>query len=196
MKTFSVRYRRVLSVTFAVVAGMTPLGFAQSANHVQLAKAANTNPVPAVYQRWVDEDVRWIIKPDERAAFLQLTTDDARDQFIEHFWNQRDPTPVTVENEFKEEYYRRIAYSNAHFATSRQGWQSDRGHIYIVYGPPDGIRQEKVDGNPAEAWHYNLFSASTTILTNEKLPPGGKADLEFVDKCKCNDYRLTTPELP
>src|SRR5713226_8687828 len=76
------------------------------------------------YRAWVEEDVHWIISPEERAAFEKLATDDERDQFVEQFWSRRDPTPGTVENEYKEEHYRRLAYSNVHFAAKGAGWKT------------------------------------------------------------------------
>src|SRR5882724_7647128 len=81
------------------------------------------------YKKWLDEDVRWIISDEERSAFKQLSNDEERDQFIESFWQRRDPTPDTVENEFKEDHYARIAYANEHFAAGIPGWKSDRGRI-------------------------------------------------------------------
>src|SRR5579859_4177425 len=87
--------------------------------------------------RWLNEDVAYIITEDERTAFNQLRTDDERDQFVEQFWLRRDPTPDTVENEYKEEHYRRIAYANEHFASGIPGWKTDRGRMYIRFGPPD-----------------------------------------------------------
>ena len=68
-------------------------------------------------------------------AFKRLQTDEEREQFIEQFWLRRDPTPDTVENEFKEEHYRRIAYANEHYASGIPGWKTDRGRIYIMYRP-------------------------------------------------------------
>jgi len=95
----------------------------------------------APYQRWLNEDVVYIIADVERAAYLKLTNDEEREHFIEQFWERRNPTPGAAENAFKVEHYRRIAYANEHFGTrsGRQGWQTDRGYIYIVYGPPDEI---------------------------------------------------------
>src|SRR3974390_2029168 len=87
------------------------------------------------YKKWLDEDVRWIITDEEKSAFMQLSNDEERDQFIEAFWARRDPTPDTEENEFKEDHYARIAYANEHFAAGIPGWKTDRGRIYIVYGP-------------------------------------------------------------
>jgi len=91
------------------------------------------------YRKWLDEDVAYIIEDGERTAYLKLVTDDERENFIEQFWKRRDPTPDTVQNEFKEEHYRRIAFANEHFASAVAGWKTDRGRIYITYGPPDAI---------------------------------------------------------
>lgn len=139
------------------------------------------------YQRWLDEDVRWIITPEERTAFLQFSKDDDRDRFIEAFWLRRDPTPGTAENEFKEEHYRRIAYANVHFAQEVPGWKTDRGRIYIVYGPPEGIKTDSArsSGDPAkptQVWHYHSI-----------MGYGQNVDLDFVDVCRCGDYRLEAP---
>ena len=83
----------------------------------------------------------------------RLQTDDEREQFIEQFWLRRDPTPGTVANEAKEEYYRRIGYANRHFSTRMPGWLTTRGRYYIVFGPPDEI--ENV--NHTQTWVYHRF---------------------------------------
>ena len=95
--------------------------------------------VSKTYKKWLDEDVRWIITDEEQKAFKLLSNDEERDQFIEAFWQRRDPTPDTVENEFKEEHYRRMAYANEHFAAGIPGWKTDRGRIYIMYGPAERL---------------------------------------------------------
>src|ERR1017187_6602225 len=136
------------------------------------------------YQRWLDEDVRWIITDEERAAFLRLSKDEDRDRFIEAFWLRRDPTPGTVENEFKEEHYRRIAYANEHFSAGIPGWKTDRGRIYITYGPPDE-KESHPAGNatsavPNEQWLYHLIAGVGTNVI-----------IEFVDPDKTGEYRMT-----
>src|SRR5579871_2706479 len=68
-------------------------------------------------QKWVDEDVAYIITDQERAAWKRLKTDEEREQFIEQFWLRRDPTPDTIDNEYRDEHYERIAYANEHFAS-------------------------------------------------------------------------------
>src|SRR5437764_12015005 len=89
------------------------------------------------YSKWLNEDVRWIVTDQERKDFLKLEDAKARDEFINEFWEHRSSTPGSEHNAFKEEHYRRLAFANNHFAARTPGWETDRGHIYIVYGPPD-----------------------------------------------------------
>jgi GWxTD domain-containing protein len=114
--------------------------------------------LPPVYQKWLDTDVVYIITSQEREVFLKLKTDRERDSFIEAFWKQRDPTPGTPENEFKLEHYRRITYANERLGreTTRPGWQTDRGRIYILLGPPTDISdiQGSAAVQPAQIWYY------------------------------------------
>lgn len=147
------------------------------------------------YKKWLDQEVVYIITDDERTAFLGMTTNEEREQFIEQFWLRRDPTPDTVENEYKEEHYLRIAYTNERFSVGAPGWMSDRGHIYILHGPPDQIDSHPTGGlynegptegtrmvtvYPYERWTYRyLENVGTNIM------------LEFVDKNSTGDYRLT-----
>jgi GWxTD domain-containing protein len=148
------------------------------------------------YKRWLNEDVVYIITPEELTAFKRLTNDEERDQFIEQFWLRRDPTPDTPENEFREEHYRRIAAANEKFPAGRQGWRTDRGRIYIIWGPPDEIERHPTGGYynrpmeegggdtstfPFEDWHYRNLEGIGQDIT-----------LEFVDPCICNDYHLTS----
>ena len=102
-----------------------------------VAVAQNQQPTP--YQNWVDQDVLYLISVEERSAFMKLTTDDERNQFIEQFWLRRDPTPDTEANEMKIEHYRRIRYATERFKDIEPGWMTDRGRTYIIYGPPDEI---------------------------------------------------------
>jgi GWxTD domain-containing protein len=147
------------------------------------------------YKKWLDQDVIWIITDEERSAFKQLSNDEERDNFIEAFWQRRDPTPDTAENEFKEEHYRRIAYANEHFPAGIPGWKTDRGRIYIVFGPADEIESHPSGGSyerpmeegggststyPFEQWRYRYI---------EDI--GQEVIIEFVDKCMCNDYHMT-----
>jgi GWxTD domain-containing protein len=100
-------------------------------------KPRNVKPeLKKAYKDWLDKDVTYIITDEERKAFKKLATDDERERFIEEFWRRRDPDPDTDENEFKEEYYERIAYANEHFSSGIPGWKTDRGRIWIMYGKP------------------------------------------------------------
>jgi GWxTD domain-containing protein len=147
------------------------------------------------YKKWLDEDVRWIITDEEQKAFKNLANDEERDQFIEQFWLRRNPNPDSPDNEFRDELYARIAYSNEHFAAGKPGWMTDRGHIYIAYGKPDSIDSHPSGGNynrpmeegggntstyPFEIWHYRYLEGV-----------GDNIDIEFVDSCMCGDYHAT-----
>ena len=147
------------------------------------------------YRKWLNEDVSYIITDEERAAFKRLQTDEEREQFIENFWLRRDPTPDTVENEFKEEHYRRIAYANEHYASGIPGWKTDRGRIYIVYGPPDEIEDHSSGGfyerppeegggetstYPFQQWRYRYVDGI-----------GNNVVLEFVDPSMSGEFHLT-----
>ena len=146
-------------------------------------------------RKWLDEDVSYIITNEERTAFKALKTDEEREQFIEQFWLRRDPTPDTVDNEFKEEHYARIAYANERFASGIPGWKTDRGRIYIIWGKPDEIESHPSGGTydrpiedgggttstfPFEIWRYRYIEG----IGNEVL-------LEFVDPSMSGEYRMT-----
>ena len=135
------------------------------------------------YRRWLQEDVVYIITPEELAAFNRLTSDAERETFIEQFWLKRDPTPGTPKNEFKEEHYRRIAYANERYRANQPGWKTDRGRVYIIFGPPDEIESHPAGGQgayPHEIWRYRYISNV-----------GQNIEMEFVDKSMTGDYRLT-----
>lgn len=147
------------------------------------------------YRKWLSEDVGYIITDEERTAFKRLATDDERQQFIEQFWLRRDPTPDSAENEFKEEHYRRIAYANERYASGIPGWKTDRGRIYITFGPPAEIESHPSGGTyerpieegggttstyPFEKWRYRWIEGI-----------GNDVNIEFVDPTMTGEYRMT-----
>lgn len=154
------------------------------------------------YKRWISGPISYIITPEERSAFKKLTTDDERESFIETFWERRNPNPGDPENEFKEEFYRRIAYANEHFASGIPGWRSDRGRIYIMYGPPD--EQDNHDSGGTYVANPNELPYAGPGASNEMttypfedwyyhyIPGiGENVKLEFVDPTMTGEYRLT-----
>ncbi|PYX89542.1 MAG: GWxTD domain-containing protein [Acidobacteria bacterium] len=147
------------------------------------------------YKKWLNEDVRYIITPEEEQTFKQLSNDEERDVFIENFWLRRDPTPDTPENEFKEEHYRRIAYANEHFAAGIPGWRSDRGRMYIQYGPPDEIDSHPSGGTYQRPMDEGGGSTSTYPFEDWRWRYiegiGQEVIVEFVDTCQCGDYHMT-----
>jgi GWxTD domain-containing protein len=146
------------------------------------------------YKDWLNEDVAYIITEEERKAFKKLQTDEEREQYIEAFWRRRDPDPDTDENEYKEEYFERIAYSNEHFASGIPGWKTDRGRIYIMFGKPDekeshpsggSYQREIYEGGggtstyPFEKWFYRYIEGV-----------GSGVEIEFVDPTGSGEYRI------
>jgi GWxTD domain-containing protein len=146
------------------------------------------------FDKWLREDVVYVISREEREVFLSLTTDDERERFIEQFWHRRDPDPRTGVNEFREEHYRRIAYANERFTSGEPGWKTDRGRIYITHGPPDQIEPRPSGGPherpiwqgggttvtfPYEVWRYRRIEGV-----------GEDIILEFIDPSYSGQYKL------
>src|SRR5882724_10421578 len=160
-----------------------------------MTKPRNVKPeLKKAYKDWLEKDVTYVITDEERKAFKKLTTDEERENFIEEFWRRRDPDPDTDENEFKEEYYERIAYANEHFASGIPGWKTDRGRIWIMYGKPDERETHPMGGNydrpstegggststyPFEDWFYRYLAGV-----------GSGVEIEFVDPTGSGEYRI------
>jgi GWxTD domain-containing protein len=149
----------------------------------------------SAYRQWLTEDVTYIISPDERNAFLQLDTNEEREQFIEQFWLRRSNNPDLPDNDFKEEHYRRIAYANEHYASGIPGWKTDRGRMYIMWGPADEVESHPTGGTydrpmeegggststyPWETWRWRYLEGI-----------GENVILEFVDPSGSGEYHLT-----
>lgn len=187
-----------LAVAFLTLIFVVPPGLAQktgNAGQDPTEKPRNVKPeLKKAYKEWLDKDVTYIITDEERKAFKKLETDDERERFIEEFWRRRDPDPDTDENEYREEYYERIAYSNEHFASGIPGWKTDRGRIYIMYGKPD----EKESHPAGGAYHreINEGGGSTSTYPFERwwyryLPGvGSGVEIEFVDPTGSGEYRI------
>jgi GWxTD domain-containing protein len=193
----------VLFILVVSIAVLLPFGLSVQASpkkekltkQEKRRRKAAQEEMSSAYKHWVDEEVPYIITPEERAAWKKLSTDEEREQFIEAFWARRNPNPGSPENEYKEEYYRRIAYANEHFASGIPGWRTDRGRIYIMYGPPDEIDSHPSGGSyirpaaegggetstyPFEDWRYRYIDGI-----------GSNIVLEFVDTTMSGEYHLT-----
>jgi len=162
---------------------------------IKQKEAALKKELETPWKKWLNEDVTYIITDEERKAFKQMNTDEEREQFVEQFWLRRDPTPDTVENEYKEEHYRRIAYANEHYASGIPGWKTDRGRIYITFGPPDENDAHDAGGTyerpsaegggmtstyPFEDWRYRYIEGI-----------GSDIMIEFVDPTMTGEFRMT-----
>ncbi|MDQ3473124.1 MAG: GWxTD domain-containing protein [Acidobacteriota bacterium] len=185
------------AVALAILMAAGSLAVAQSQKQTQdpTEKPRNVKPeLKKAYKDWLDKDVTYIITDEEKKAFKKLATDDERERFIEEFWRRRDPDPDTDENEFKEEYYERIAYANENFASGIPGWKTDRGRIWIMYGKPDGRETHPMGGSydrpsyegggntstyPFETWFYRYIPGI-----------GSGIEIEFVDPTGSGEYRI------
>jgi len=180
-----------VSAVFAQKTESTPPNITPDEKPINVKKE-----VKEVYKNWIKKDVAYIITSEEKKAFNQLKTDEERENFIENFWRRRDPNPDTEENEFREEYYERIAYANEHFASGIPGWMTDRGRIYITWGKPDSVESHPSGGAydrpsyegggstttyPFEVWFYRH-------LDNV----GDGIEIEFVDPTGTGEYRIAT----
>src|ERR1700677_2029081 len=175
--------------------GQDPLKRPLSDNEKRKQQKDLRNELKGPYKRRVDEDVRWIITDEELKAFKSLSNDEEGDNFIDQFWQRRNPDPDSPRHEYREENSGRIAYANEHFAAGKPGWKTDRGHMYIAYGKPDSIEDHPSGGSyeppmdegggetspfPFETWHYRYIEGI-----------GENIDIEFVDTCMCGDYHMT-----
>ena len=172
-----------------------PLKRKRSDKETLAARQNLKSELKGAYKTWLEQDVSYIITDEERKAFKSLSNDEERESFIETFWQRRNPSPDSPENEFRDEHYRRIQYANDHFAAGKPGWKTDRGHIYIAFGAPDskdshpsgGAYQRPIEEGggqtstfPFETWHYRYLEGI-----------GDNIDIEFVDTCQCGDYHFT-----
>jgi GWxTD domain-containing protein len=158
-------------------------------------KVRNVKPeLKDAYKKWLNNDVPYLITGAEKKAFQALATDEERENFIENFWRRRDPNPDTEENEFREEYYERIAYANEHYTSGIPGWKTDRGRIYITWGKPDEVETHPSGGAydrpsyegggstttyPFETWFYRHLDGV-----------GDGIEIEFVDPTGTGEYRI------
>jgi GWxTD domain-containing protein len=198
-RTISLRSTLILALFIFALAA--PVAFAQKdkkktsdTQDVMERPRAKKEEVKKIYREWPDKDVAYIITNAERDAYKKLATDDEREQFIEAFWQRRDPDPDTDENEYKEQYYERIAYANEHYASGIPGWKTDRGRIYITFGKPDSVESHPTGGSydrpsyhgggstttyPFETWFYRYIEGV-----------GSGIEIEFVDPTGTGEYRI------
>jgi GWxTD domain-containing protein len=171
----------------------------KTAKQKKQSESALYKELDSPYKKWLDEDVAYIITPEERDTFLHLQTNEERETFIEAFWQRRNPNPDSPDNTYKDEIYRRIAYANEHFASGIPGWKTDRGRIYITWGPPD----ERDEHTAGEQWDRPMDQGGGTTTTyayenwRYRYLAGYNGDhqenveFEFVDPTGTGEFHLT-----
>ncbi len=146
------------------------------------------------YRKWLTRDVVYIISDEEKEVFAKLTTAEEQERFIEQFWFRRNSDPTTRVNEYKEEHYRRIAYVNEYFQSGIPGWETDRGRIYIIHGPPDEVESHPSGGSYKRPYHEGGGYTSTfpfEIWEYRHIDGiGDDIELEFVDSSQSGEFRL------
>ena len=188
-------------LSFGLILAFTPPSHGQDSDHPRSKSEQKKREQELMkelgnpYQRWLNGPVSYIITPQERKAFGKLQTNEEREQFIENFWARRNPEPGSEVNTFKEEFYRRVAYANEHFSSGEPGWKTDRGRIYIMWGPPDEVDSHP-SGGPYERPASEGGGETTTYpwedWTYHYLPGiGENVVLEFVDPTMTGEYQLT-----
>jgi GWxTD domain-containing protein len=159
------------------------------------ASAQQKTPKLEKAKDWLQSEVQYLITEEERQVYQRLTTDEERERFVEDFWKRRDRNPERPGG-FREEFFRRVAYANENFHAGTPGWKTDRGRIYILYGPPNrrdarpmGGRYEKppsmggdtITTYPFEIWEYDYINGIGQDVT-----------IEFVDRTGAGLYVLET----
>ncbi|MDQ3803761.1 MAG: GWxTD domain-containing protein [Acidobacteriota bacterium] len=197
------RQRRMISLLLA--AALVALGPAAALAQKDKQKSGDDQDVMSrernvrkekskVFEKWLSEDVAYIITDEERKAYKKLATDEEREQFIEAFWRRRDPDPDTEANEYLEEHYERVAYANQHFASGIPGWKTDRGRIYIMYGPPHEKESHPAGGQYDRPSYHGGGSTTTypfEVWFYRYLPGiGSGIEIEFVDPTGTGEYRI------
>lgn len=194
---------RSLALAFSLAASLPPAALGQQKKAPAQDPSERDRKVKTelkeVYKKWLEQDVSYIITDEEKRAFRKLATDEEREQFIEIFWRRRDPDPDTEENEYREEHYERIAYANQHFASGIPGWKSDRGRIYIMYGPPHEKESHPMGGMYDRPIYHGGGSTTTYPFETwfyRHLPGvGSGVEIEFVDPTGTGEYRIArSPE--
>lgn len=146
------------------------------------------DPLPPRHKKWLEEEVVYIIAPVEKEVFLKLNTDRERELFIQAFWKHRDPSPGDEVNEFREQHFRRISYSNQYYGrgVAKPGWRTDRGRMYIILGESNDVQrfEGKSQVYPTEVWFYQN-------LAEKGLPSG--FFLVFYQEHAVGEYRLYSP---
>ena len=206
-------FRRVLLLSLVVLLGTSGV-FAQKDKDKDLDPSQKSRNVKSeksvnkIYTDWVNKDVAYIITPEEKKAFNALKTNEERENFIANFWLRRDPNPDTEENEYKEEYFERIAYANEHYTSGIPGWKTDRGRTYITWGKPDGVESHPSGGNydrpsyegggstttyPFETWFYRHLDGVGDGIEIEFVDPTGTGEYRFARNANEKDALATVP---
>lgn len=186
--------RKISLSILALVLGASSIVGQTTATDPSVNPRKVTSEPNNAHKKWMSEEGDYLLLPSERRAFLALKTDDEREAFIDTIWRRRDPTPDTEENEFREEFYERIAYANENFTSGKPGWKTDRGRIYIKWGKPDSIESRPSGGSYDRPSYHGGGSTTTypfeTWFYRHLDGVGDGIEIEFVDPTGTGEYRI------
>ncbi|MDX9757583.1 MAG: GWxTD domain-containing protein [Bacteroidota bacterium] len=166
------------SKSFYVFNPDIPFDSAEAASVADLIAAEFT----AMGESELDENfsmAQYIATAGEKSIWQSLSGSESKRKFLTKFWRDRDDDQATPFNEYYAEYKQRVAVSNEQFRTAfRAGWRTDRGRVYILYGPPDYVdrKSNESDMKPHEIWRYDYIE--------------GGVDFVFVDRSGFNNFEL------
>jgi len=120
----------------------------------------------------------YIVEKERLESLKNAPADRKKELFLE-FWRKKDPTPGTERNELMDEYYARVEFSNKHFSHFIDGWKSDMGMVFIIFGTPSNVERHPFDSNskPYEIWTYYELNRQFV----------------FIDQSGFGDYHLQNP---
>ncbi len=136
--------------------------------HQAESRVSRTTEISDARLEQTIQQIQYLLNPEQKRTLKKLTRE-GKIQFLADFWKSRDPNPATKINEFQQEFYKRLNYANRHFGGHKlEGWQTDRGRILIIYGPPDEIERHRyeVDYKPYEIWHYYKLGGRVCVFSD------------------------------
>jgi GWxTD domain-containing protein len=121
------------------------------------------------------EEAKYLATDPEQVQFLKLTDTRARQKYLYEFWQRRNPDTATLANPYRDQYLQRVDYANKNLTVAfHPGWKTDRGRVYIVYGPSDEIERfaNSDECLPYEIWHYNNLQGGVIFVFVDRSGTG------------------------
>ena len=135
--------------------------------------ASNTGRVYSIYESMAPiqienelQYIRYIATKEEKKIIKSLKDLDAKKSFLVEFWAKRDPDPDRPGNKFRDEYLERVRFANKQFSGMEEGWKTDFGRVYILYGPPTNVERfpNTMNGRAYQVWTYENLQGGAEFV--------------------------------